>query len=82
MGYRVIGIDTGAEKKALATKLGAEAFIDFKTTKVNQYNFDSSDKVLYSRLNPAFLSFNVTRVHRTSLKTSRPPPKVKVLMLQ
>jgi len=35
MGFRVLGIDTGSEKKALATKLGAEAFVDFKTTKVS-----------------------------------------------
>lgn len=32
-GYRVVAIDTGADKKALATKLGAESFIDFKQTK-------------------------------------------------
>lgn len=32
-GYRVIAIDTGADKKALCEKLGAEKFIDFKTTK-------------------------------------------------
>lgn len=31
-GYRVIAIDTGAEKKALCQQLGAETFIDFKTT--------------------------------------------------
>lgn len=33
MGFRVIGIDTGDEKAALAKKLGAEAFIDFAKTK-------------------------------------------------
>ncbi|PWN50398.1 GroES-like protein [Violaceomyces palustris] len=32
-GYRVIAIDTGNDKRALAEKLGAETFIDFKTTK-------------------------------------------------
>ncbi|KAG8854179.1 alcohol dehydrogenase [Tulasnella sp. 330] len=33
MGLRVIAIDTGAEKKALCMKLGAEKWIDFKETK-------------------------------------------------
>ena len=33
MGLRVIAIDTGAEKEQLVKKLGAEAWIDFKTTK-------------------------------------------------
>ncbi|KAJ9477925.1 Alcohol dehydrogenase 3, mitochondrial [Pseudozyma hubeiensis] len=32
-GYRVIAIDTGSDKKALCEKLGAERFIDFKTSK-------------------------------------------------
>ncbi|KAG7090140.1 hypothetical protein E1B28_011748 [Marasmius oreades] len=32
-GLRVIAIDTGAEKKELCTKLGAEYWIDFKETK-------------------------------------------------
>lgn len=32
-GYRVIAIDTGAEKKALCEKLGADAWIDFKESK-------------------------------------------------
>jgi alcohol dehydrogenase, propanol-preferring len=31
-GLRVIAIDTGADKKALCEKLGAEAWIDFKET--------------------------------------------------
>jgi propanol-preferring alcohol dehydrogenase len=31
-GLRVIAIDTGAEKKALCEKLGAEVWIDFKET--------------------------------------------------
>lgn len=35
MGFRVLGIDTGDEKRALSTKLGAEAFVDFMTTKVS-----------------------------------------------
>lgn len=30
MGFRVIGIDTGAEKKALCLRLGCEHFLDFK----------------------------------------------------
>lgn len=30
MGHRPIVVDTGAEKKALAMKMGAEAFVDFK----------------------------------------------------
>lgn len=30
MGYRPIVIDTGAERKALAEQMGAEAFVDFK----------------------------------------------------
>jgi propanol-preferring alcohol dehydrogenase len=30
MGFRAIAIDTGADKKELCTRLGAEAFIDFK----------------------------------------------------
>jgi len=33
LGARVIAIDTGEEKKALAKKLGAEAWIDFKQEK-------------------------------------------------
>ena len=33
MGLKVIAIDTGAEKKELVEKLGADAWIDFKTTK-------------------------------------------------
>ncbi|KAF2722713.1 GroES-like protein [Polychaeton citri CBS 116435] len=33
MGMRAIAIDTGAEKKALCEKMGAEAFIDFKEHK-------------------------------------------------
>jgi alcohol dehydrogenase, propanol-preferring len=33
LGARVIGIDTGPEKKALVQKLGAEAWIDFKKEK-------------------------------------------------
>ena len=33
MGFRVIGIDTGAEKEKLVKDLGAEAFVDFKTSK-------------------------------------------------
>ncbi|KAL1962713.1 hypothetical protein VTN77DRAFT_9257 [Rasamsonia byssochlamydoides] len=33
MGMRVIAIDGGDEKRELCTKLGAEAFIDFQTTK-------------------------------------------------
>lgn len=32
MGYRPIAIDTGADKRELCLKLGAEAFIDFKET--------------------------------------------------
>lgn len=32
MGYRVVGIDGGAEKADAAKKLGAEAFVDFKQT--------------------------------------------------
>jgi alcohol dehydrogenase, propanol-preferring len=32
-GLRVVAIDTGAEKKALCEKLGAEKWIDFKETK-------------------------------------------------
>lgn len=32
MGLRVVAIDTGAEKKELCLKLGAEKWIDFKTT--------------------------------------------------
>ncbi|SPO22191.1 probable ADH1 - alcohol dehydrogenase I [Ustilago trichophora] len=32
-GYRVIAIDTGSDKKQLCESLGAEKFIDFKTTK-------------------------------------------------
>ncbi|KAG8684836.1 alcohol dehydrogenase, partial [Ceratobasidium sp. 394] len=31
-GLRVIALDTGDEKKALCEKLGAEAFVDFKTS--------------------------------------------------
>lgn len=33
MGLRVIAIDTGKEKEDLCKKLGAEAFVDFKTSK-------------------------------------------------
>ena len=33
MGYRVIGIDTGDDKKKICHDLGAEAFIDFKASK-------------------------------------------------
>lgn len=33
MGYRVIGIDTGEEKKKLVLDLGADAWIDFKECK-------------------------------------------------
>ncbi|KAL5532744.1 ADH1_1 [Sanghuangporus sanghuang] len=33
MGLRVIAIDTGADKERLVKKLGAESWIDFKTTK-------------------------------------------------
>lgn len=33
MGRRVIAIDTGADKKALVEKLGADAWLDFKTSK-------------------------------------------------
>lgn len=33
MGYRVVGIDGGAEKEALFKKLGGEYFIDFMKTK-------------------------------------------------
>lgn len=32
-GYRVIAIDSGAEKKALVQKLGADAWIDFRQSK-------------------------------------------------
>lgn len=32
MGFRVIGIDTGKEKEELVKSLGAESFIDFKTS--------------------------------------------------
>lgn len=32
MGFRVVGIDTGAAKAQLCKELGAEAFIDFATT--------------------------------------------------
>lgn len=30
MGMRPIVVDTGAERKALAEEMGAEAFVDFK----------------------------------------------------
>jgi len=33
MGFRVVGIDTGAEKRDLVMSLGADAFVDFKTSK-------------------------------------------------
>ena len=33
MGLRVLAIDSGAEKKELVTRLGAEAWVDFKETK-------------------------------------------------
>lgn len=33
MGLRVVAIDTGEEKRKLVEKLGAEKWIDFKTTK-------------------------------------------------
>ncbi|WPK25093.1 hypothetical protein PUMCH_002395 [Australozyma saopauloensis] len=33
MGYRVVGIDGGADKAEFAKSLGAEAFVDFLTTK-------------------------------------------------
>lgn len=33
MGIRPIVIDTGADKKALCMKMGAEAFVDFRETK-------------------------------------------------
>ena len=32
MGLRVCAIDTGEAKKQLATELGAEAWVDFKTS--------------------------------------------------
>jgi len=32
MGLRVIGIDTGREKQELVLSLGAEKFVDFKTS--------------------------------------------------
>lgn len=32
MGLRVVGIDTGKEKKELVMRLGAEGFVDFKTS--------------------------------------------------
>jgi alcohol dehydrogenase, propanol-preferring len=32
MGFRVIAIDSGEDKKALAMEMGAEAFVDFKET--------------------------------------------------
>jgi len=32
MGLRVVAVDTGKEKEELCKKLGAEAFIDFKTS--------------------------------------------------
>ncbi|KAI0642618.1 GroES-like protein [Trametes meyenii] len=33
MGLRVVAVDTGAEKKELVTKLGAEKWVDFRETK-------------------------------------------------
>lgn len=33
MGMRPIVIDTGSERKALAEKMGAEVFVDFKEVK-------------------------------------------------
>jgi propanol-preferring alcohol dehydrogenase len=33
MGFNIIAIDTGAEKKAMCLKLGADAFVDFGTSK-------------------------------------------------
>ena len=33
MGLRVVAIDTGSEKKTLVQELGAEAFVDFRTSK-------------------------------------------------
>ena len=33
MGLRVLAVDTGAQKKELCLKLGAEAWVDFKETK-------------------------------------------------
>ena len=33
MGLRVVAVDTGEEKEELCKKLGAEAFVDFKTSK-------------------------------------------------
>ena len=33
MGYRVIGIDSGPDKKKICHDLGAEAFVDFKSSK-------------------------------------------------
>ena len=33
MGLRVLAVDTGAQKRDLCMKLGAEAWIDFKETK-------------------------------------------------
>jgi D-arabinose 1-dehydrogenase-like Zn-dependent alcohol dehydrogenase len=33
MGFRPIVVDTGDEKKAFALKMGAEAFVDFRTSK-------------------------------------------------
>ena len=33
MGLRVLAIDTGKEKEDLCKKLGAEAFVDFRTSK-------------------------------------------------
>jgi propanol-preferring alcohol dehydrogenase len=32
MGLRVVVVDTGAERKALCKKYGAEHFVDFKET--------------------------------------------------
>jgi alcohol dehydrogenase, propanol-preferring len=33
MGLRVVALDTGKEKEELCKQLGAEAFVDFKTSK-------------------------------------------------
>jgi len=77
MGYRVVGIDTGSEKKALATKLGAEAFVDFKTSKVSLCWF----LVYQSRFTNSLSPLSV-QINRTSSRTSRRLPAAMDLTQQ
>lgn len=76
MGMRPIVIDSGAQKKELATRLGAEAFIDFREVDdVPAKVAEVADGIgAHGVLVTAYQSYNGTSYHPSSPFPSRPSP--------